>query len=62
MQCYQVSINLNESGTKPVVFVADNAEHAKIRALFVYFEEGEIGDAELMDEDKWISFKNSNHN
>nr|WP_172689313.1 hypothetical protein [Pseudomonas fluorescens]ARJ57916.1 hypothetical protein [Pseudomonas fluorescens] len=62
MQCYQVSINLNEGGTKPVVFVADNAEHAKIRALFVYFEEGEIGDAELMDEDKWISFKNSNHN
>jgi hypothetical protein len=58
MQCYQVSINLNEGGTKPVVFVADNAEHAKIRALFVYFEEGEIGDAELMDEDKWISFKN----
>lgn len=62
MQSYQVTINLNEGGTKPVVFVADNAEHAKTRALFVYFQEGEIGDAELMDEDKWISFKNSNHN
>lgn len=62
MQSYQVTINLNEGGTKPVVFVADNAEHAKIRALFVYFEEGEIGDAELMDEDKWISFRNSNQN
>ncbi|MBK3477673.1 MULTISPECIES: hypothetical protein [Pseudomonas] len=58
MQSYQVTINLNEGGTKPVVFVADNAEHAKLRASFVYFEEGEIGDAELMDEEKWTSFKN----
>lgn len=45
-----------------MVFVAANAEHAKIRALFVYFEEGEIGDTALMDEDKWISFRNSNQN
>ena len=58
MQSYQVTINLNEGGTKPVVFVADNAEHAKLRASFVYFEEGEIGAAELMDEEKWTSFKN----
>jgi hypothetical protein len=62
MQTYQVTINLNEGGTKPVVFMADNAEHAKLRALYVYFEEGDIGDAELMDEDKWTSFRNFEHN
>jgi len=61
VQSYQVTINLNDGGTKPVAFVADNAEHAKLLASFVYFEEGRIGNAELMDEEMWTNFMNFEH-
>jgi hypothetical protein len=62
MQCYQVTIELKEGGTKPVVFMADNPEHAKLRASFAYFEEGWAADAELMDEEKWIRFRSCEQN